>query len=103
MDDLHLNSELTAAIVENQDTNAAATRLESLLETRPEVGLVNDRQTLLNITGLGHGSDKAIRHVQDTVLLEDRSEHGLDNNTGSGVGNERGLLVQLLGEKITPR
>lgn len=100
VDDLHLNSELTAAIVEDEDTDAAAARLESLLETRPKVGLVNDRQTLLDIAGLGHGSDEAVSHVEDAVLLEDRAEHGLDNDAGSGVGNERGLLVQLLGEEV---
>jgi hypothetical protein len=103
VDDLHLNSELTAAIVEDEDTDAAAARLESLLETRPKVGLVNDRQTLLDIAGLGHGSDEAIRHVKDTVLLEDRAEHGLDNDAGSGVGNEGGLLVQLLGEEVNTK
>lgn len=100
VDDLHLNSELTAAIVENEDTDAAAARLESLLETRPQVGLVNDAQALLDITGLGHGSDVAVSHVEDTVLLEDGAEHGLDNNAGGGVGNEGRLLVQLLGEEV---
>lgn len=103
MDDLHLNSELTAAIVEDEDTDAAAARLESLLETRPKVGLVNDRQTLLDIAGLGHGSDEAVSHVEDTVLLEDRAEHGLDNNAGGGVGNEGRLLVQLLGEEVNTK
>jgi hypothetical protein len=100
VDDLHLNSELTAAIVENEDTDAAAARLESLLETGPQVGLVNDGQTLLDITGLGHGSDVAVSQVEDTVLLEDRAEHGLDNNAGGRVGNEGRLLVQLLGEQV---
>jgi hypothetical protein len=100
VDDSHLNSELTAAIVEDEDTDAAAARLESLLETRPKVGLVNDGQTLLDITGLGHGSDEAISHVEDTVLLEDRAEHGLDNNAGGRVGNEGRLLMQLLGEQV---
>jgi hypothetical protein len=100
VDDSHLNSELTAAIVENEDTDAAAARLESLLETRPQVGLVNDGQALLDITSLGHGGDEAVSHVEDTVLLEDGAEHGLDNNAGGGVGNERRLLVQLLGEEV---
>lgn len=100
VDDSHLNSELTAAIVENEDTDAAAARLESLLETRPQVGLVNDGQALLDITSLGHGGDVAVSHVEDTVLLEDGAEHGLDNNAGGRVGNEGRLLVQLLGEEV---
>lgn len=100
VDDSHLNSELTAAIVENEDTDAAAARLESLLETRPQVGLVNDGQALLDITGLGHGGDEAVSHVEDTVLLEDGAKHGLDNDAGGRVGNEGRLLVQLLGEEV---
>jgi len=103
VDDLHLDGELTTAIVEDKDTDAAAAGLESLLETRPKVGLVNDRQALLDITGLGHGSDEAIRHVKDAVLLEDRAEHGLDNDAGGGVGNEGRLLVQLLGEEVNTK
>lgn len=103
VDDLHLNSELAAAVVENKDTDAAAARLESLLETRPKVGLVNDSKALLDIAGLGHGSDVAVRHVKDTVLLEDRAEHGLDDNAGGRVGNEGRLLVQLLGEEVNTK
>lgn len=100
VDNLHLNSELTATVVENKDTDAATARLESALETRPQVGLVNDLQTLLDIASLGHGGDIAILHIQDTVLLEDRAEHGLDNHARSRVGDEGRLLVQLLGEQV---
>lgn len=42
----------------------------------------------------------AVLEVQDAVLLEDRTEHGLDNHAGSGVGDERGLLVKLAGEQV---
>lgn len=38
--------------------------------------------------------------VKNTVLLEDRTEHGLDDNTWAWVGDERGLLMQLLGEEV---
>ena len=33
-------------------------------------------------------------------MLEDRAEDGLDDNTWAWVGDERGLLMQLLGEEI---
>lgn len=42
----------------------------------------------------------AILEIEDAVLLEDRAEHGLDDNTWAGVGDERGLFMQLLGEEV---
>lgn len=100
VDDLHVNSELGTTVVEDQDTDGAAARLEGLGKTAVEVGLVNDGETLLDVAGLGHGDDVAVLDVEDTVLLEDRAEHGLDNDAGSRVADGRGLLVQLLGEQV---
>lgn len=100
MDDLHVDSELAVAVVEDKNANAAAASLESAGQTVVQVGLVNDCQALLDITSLGHGNNVAVLEVQDAVLLEDRAEHGLDNHAGSGVGDERGLLVKLAGEKV---
>lgn len=100
MDDLHVNGELVAVVVEDKDADAATAGLERVVQTRPEVGLVDDGQALLDITSLGHGNDVAVGHVEDAVLLEDRAEHGLDDNAGGRVGDERGLLVQLLGEEV---
>ena len=100
MDDLHVNSELAAGVAEDKDTNAAAARLESLVEAAPQVALLGDGQAGLDVTGLGHGDDVAILHVQDAVLLEDGAEHGLDDDAGAGVLDLRRLLVQLLGEQV---
>jgi hypothetical protein len=100
VDDLHVDGHLATRVVEDQDADAATARLESVGEARPEVGLVNDGQALLDIAGLGHGGDVALGEVEDTVLLEDGAEHGLDDNAGGRVGDEGGLLVQLLGEEI---
>lgn len=100
MNDLHVDGKLATGVVENKDTDAATARLEGVGQTRPEVGLINDSQTLLDIASLGHGSDETVLHVKDTVLLEDRAEHGLHDNAGGRVRDERGLLVQLLGEQI---
>jgi hypothetical protein len=41
-----------------------------------------------------------ILEIENTVLLEDRAEHGLDDDTWGWVGDERGLFVQLLGEEV---
>lgn len=100
VDDLHVDNHLAAVVVDDQDTDAAAARLKRLGQPRPEVGLVDDRQALLNVARLSHGDNGALLHVQDTVLLEDRAEHGLDNNAGSRAGDEGRLLVQLLGEEV---
>jgi hypothetical protein len=100
VDDLHVDGKLAAMVVDNQDTNGATAGLEGVLETRPQVGLFNDRQGLLNVTSLGHGNDSAILHIENTVLLEDGALHGLDNNAGSRVGDAGALLVQLFGEEV---
>lgn len=103
MDDLEVNSELTTTIVEDEDADGTTARLEGVAETSEEVGLVNDGEALLDIAGLGHGDDVAVSDVEDAVLLEDRAEHGLDNNAGSRVGDEGGLLMQLLGEEVNTK
>ena len=100
MDDLHVDSELLAVVVEDEDAEAATARLEGTRKAAMEVGLVNDLETLLDVASLGHGNDVAVLEVKDAVLLEDRAEHGLDDNTGGRVGDERGLLMQLLGEEV---
>lgn len=100
MDDLHVDGHLAAIVGNDKDANAATARLESLLEAAPERALVDDGQVLLDVTGLGHGDDTAILHVKDTVLLEDRAEHGLDDDAGGRVGDERRLLMELLGEEV---
>jgi hypothetical protein len=38
--------------------------------------------------------------IKDTVLLEDRAKHGLDDNTWAWVRDERRLFMQLLSEEI---
>lgn len=100
MNDLHVDSHLAAVVGDNQDTDAAAARLKSFLQAAPQTALINDRQVLLDVAGLGHGNDVAILHVQDTVLLEDRADHGLDDDARGRVGDERRLLMQLLSEEV---
>lgn len=50
VNDLHVNRKLSALISNNQDTDRASARIKSLFETGPEIGLVNDGESLLDIT-----------------------------------------------------
>lgn len=100
MDDAHVNSHLLVVVGDNENTDTAAARLESLLEAAPEAALVNDGQVLLDIASLGHGDDVAVMHVEDTVLLEDRANHGLNHDAGGRVRDEGRLLMELLGEEV---
>lgn len=103
VDNLHVNSKLAAVVIDDQDADGATARLEGVLETRPEVGLLNDGQGLLDITSLGHGNNGTILHIEDTVLLEDGALHGLDHNAGGGVADAGALLMQLLGEEVNTK
>jgi hypothetical protein len=38
--------------------------------------------------------------VKDTILLENRAKHSLNDDARAGVRDERRLLVQLLGEEV---
>lgn len=50
MDDLHVDGELATVVVEDDDTDGATARVESLVQAGPKVGLVNDWEGLLDIT-----------------------------------------------------
>lgn len=100
VDHLHVNGHLATMVVHDEGTDAAAARLKGVGQAGPEVRLVNDGEALLDITGLGHGNKASILEVEHAVLLEDRAAHGLHNNAGGRVGDERGLLVELLGEEV---
>lgn len=101
MDDLVVDGHLAALVVDDEDADGSAAVVEGVGEAAEEAALVEDREALLDIAGLGHGDDAAvIADVEDAVLLEDRAEHVLDNNRGARVADEGGLLVQLLGEEV---
>lgn len=101
MNDLVVNNELPSTIVNNQSSNTASTLTISSLDSVEELVVVNDRQTLLHITSLGHADNAAIvANVQNTVLLEDRSQHALHIDRCLWVGVEAGFLLKLLGEEI---
>jgi len=101
VDDLVVNGHLQAIIVDDKDADAATAVVERLGEAAKQTTLVKDGKALLDITTLGHGDDATIlTDVKNTVLLEDRTKHVLDNNGRSRVGDERRLLMELLGEEV---
>lgn len=100
MNDLDVDDQLVAVVVENEDTDAAMALLEGSGEAGVEAGLVNDGEVGPDVAGLGHGSDGAVLDVEHAVLLEHGAEHGLDDDAGGRVGDERGLLVKLLAEQV---
>lgn len=101
MDDLVINSELTALIIDDKDTNTAAAIVERVLQTGEQIALVKDRKTLLDISSLSHSNNTSIiTDIQNAVLLEHRTDHVLNNDGRAWVADERGLLVQLLGEEV---
>lgn len=104
MDDLVVDSHLHTIVVDDEDANGATAVVERLGKAGRKTALVKDGETLLDVTSLGHGNNAAVfADVENAVLLEDRAEHVLDNDRRSGVGDEGGLLVQLLGEEINTK
>jgi len=94
MDDLVVDSQLAATVVDDKHTYRAASVTESFVDTLKQLVLIDDGETLLDITSLGHGNNTAVTtHVKDAVLLEDGAKHGLNDDTGLRVGNKGALLV----------
>ena len=101
VNDLHVDDQLPSTIINDQNTNTASAIREGTLDAAEQAALVDDWKSLLDITRFGHAHNLAtIVDIQDTVLFEDRAEHGLDNDGWSRVADERALFVQLAGEEV---
>jgi hypothetical protein len=101
VDDLVVDSHLETIVVDDEDADTAPAVVERLGQAVEEGALVEDREALLDIAGLGHGNNAAIlADVENAVLLEDRAEHVLDDDGRGRVGDEAGLLMKLLGEEV---
>ena len=101
MDDLVVDGQLAAAVVDDHHADAATTIGEGVVEPRPQATLVDHRKALLHITSFGHSNYPAIiTDIKNAILLEDGAKHVLDNDGWRRIGDKAGFLVKLLGEKI---
>jgi len=81
VNNLVVNSQFLSVVRDDQDANRSGTVAESLLQLAPEMALINNLETLLDLTSLGHGDEFAIvADVDEAVLLEDRAEQGVENH-----------------------
>jgi hypothetical protein len=101
MGNLVVDGELLSVVGDDEDTDGTGSTAESLLELGEELTLVDDLEALLDLSGLGHGDESAvITDVDETVLLEDWAEEGVEDDGWRWVGDNAWLFVQLLGEEI---
>lgn len=101
VNNLVVDSHLHTIIIDDEDTDAASAIVKGLCQAGEKGALVEDGKTLLDIAGLGHGDNATVlTDVENTVLLEDRTQHVLDDDGWGGVGDEAGLLMKLLGEEV---
>lgn len=90
MDDLEVDGKLTALIADDKDANAATAVVEGVDEAVEQAALVEDGKTLLDVASLSHGNDTAVvADVKNAVLLEDGTDHVLDDDRWAWVADER--------------
>jgi len=98
---LVVDGQLLSVVRDDEDADGARATAEGLLEAVPEATLVNHLETLLDLTGLGHGHETpVIADVNKAVLLEDGAKERVEHDRGGRVRDHAGLLVELLGEEV---
>lgn len=101
---LVVDGELLSVVGDDEDANGSGTTAESLLELGEEVALVDDLEALLDLSGLGHGDELTIiTDVDETVLLEDWTQKGVEDDGWGWVRDNTWLLMQLLGEEVNTK
>jgi hypothetical protein len=101
VDNLVVDGELLSVVGNDEDTDGSGTASESLLQAAPEVALVDNLEALLDLTSLSHGDElTVIADVDETVLLEDWAEEGVEDDRWGWVRDNTWLLMQLLGEEV---
>ena len=81
MDDLVVNDELSATIVDDKGSHASAAISKSSANLGVQTTLVDDWEALLDITTLGHADNSTIlTEIENSVLLEDRAKHALNDD-----------------------
>lgn len=101
MDNLVVNNQLLILISDDQNTDGSATIAISSLDLVGESTLVDDLETSLDLTGVGHGNQETVlTNVNEAVLLESRGEHGVQDDRWGWVGDNARLFAQLLCEQV---
>ena len=101
MDNLVVNYQLAATIIDDQCPNTSSAICKSCLDLAIKTTLVNNPQTLLDITSLGHADDQTITaHVENAILLVDWAKHALNIDAGLRIAHEGALFLKLAGEEI---
>lgn len=101
---LVVDGELLSVVGDDEDANGSGTTAESLLELGEEVTLVNNLEALLDLSGLGHGDElTVVTDIDETVLLEDWTQKGVEDDRWGWVRDNTWLLVQLLGEEVNTK
>jgi len=81
VNDLVVDGKFLAVIADDENADAATAIVKGIAEAVEQVALINDWETLFDITSLGHGDNATIvTDVEHAVLLEDWTEHVLDDN-----------------------
>ena len=71
MDKLEIDGQLLSVIGDNQDPDSRTALSEKLLHLVEEVALINNLQSLLDFTSLGHANEPSIiTDINKPVLLE---------------------------------
>jgi len=96
-----VHNEFTAVIAENKHADAATAIVEGIANAVGKAALIKNWKVLLDVSSLGHSNDVTlITDVEDTILLEDRAKHVLNNDRWRWVRDEARLLMKLLGEEV---
>lgn len=78
MDKFEVNGQLLSMIIDNKYSDRARSFSESFSDLIVKVALVDDTEALFDFARLSHADQSAIiSDVNESVLLEDRSQKGV--------------------------
>jgi len=101
MDNFVVNSKFLARIRNDKNADRSRSTAECLLETRPEMTLIDHFESLLNFASLSHGNELSIfPDINQAILLEDGAKKRMENDRRGWVRNNARLFVQLLGKQV---
>ena len=84
MKDLHVNDKFTTMIADDQDSYATTATLKGFAEAGPEVGLIDDGESLLHITRFSHCNDYVNVSVE-TEVSKTSTYRNHEKDQGHGI------------------